>query len=294
MSMSSRQSQHTRAQHLSRLWRTPGSHVRWFWCCVSALLYIGSLVWYLYAARTQANFGSLADPLRSFGIVTFALVLVTAAYSLRKRFMRDLPGKVQSWLWLHTWFGIITILIALLHDNFARVTHDYCQNLSCLTQSYGATSALFALFFLVISGIIGRLLDVWQTRIIAHEASSNGVGIASSVSARLDEVKYTIERYTAGKSDMFKHACAAMLAGQKSGELKLQDLVADEQSDWQKVQQPLLLYMQLSASLRRLLRAQRILHYWRTMHIIVASLALLIIVYHSVMELLTNIWHISV
>ena len=93
------------------------------------LLYVGIYVVYLNAIKSQQFPGPFYDPLRAFGIISFALVLITAAYSLRRRFMRGLPGKAQNWLWMHTWVGIITILIALLHSNFAHILSNYCQNL---------------------------------------------------------------------------------------------------------------------------------------------------------------------
>jgi len=40
------------------------------------------------------------DPYRSFGIAAFITVLVVAAYTLRRRWVRHLPGRVQDWLWV--------------------------------------------------------------------------------------------------------------------------------------------------------------------------------------------------
>src|SRR5229473_8046104 len=100
--------------------------------------------------------------------------LLLCWYSLRRRFVRGLPGMARAWLWMHTWLGVTALLIALLHENYAHILHDYCQNASCFTKSYWGTSALFALIFLILSGIIGRLLDSWQARVIAGDASANG------------------------------------------------------------------------------------------------------------------------
>jgi hypothetical protein len=294
MSVTSKQPQIPQSRAVHRLWKVPSSSARWIWLLASAVLYAGLLVWYFYTLRTQAFPGPLNDPLRLFGIIAYVLVLVTASYTLRRRFMRDLPGKVQNWLWLHTWLGVITILIALLHDNYVRITHDFCTKMSCLTNTYWATSALYALIFLVVSGIVGRLLDSWQTRIIAREASSNGVGIASAVSARLRDLEYTIESYCAGKSDTFKQSCSVERAARGYIPHQPDELSSIEKSNWPYVQEMLKQYTYLSHSLRRLQLAQRIIHSWRTIHIILASLAMFIITYHSIMELLTNVWHILV
>src|SRR6202165_1225602 len=190
-----------------RIWRTPTSSAWWFWLLLSLLLYAVIFVLYLTAIKTQPFPGPFNDPLRSFGILAFALVLGTASYSLRRRFIRGLPGKAQAWLWMHTWLGITAVLIALLHENFTHITHDYCQNMTCFSNAYWGTSALFALIFLVVSGIAGRLLDTWQTRIIARDASTNEVGIERAIEERMLELEYTIERLSAGKSEPFQQYC---------------------------------------------------------------------------------------
>ena len=128
-----------------RVWNGPTSRARGLWLLLCAGLYLIILVWYFYAIKTQPFAGPFNDPLRLFGIIAFCLVLATAAYTLRRRFTRSLPGKVQDWLWMHMWVGITAVLIALLHENFTHILHNYCQNASCFTQSYAGTSALLAL-----------------------------------------------------------------------------------------------------------------------------------------------------
>src|SRR5579885_2071890 len=128
-----------------RIWNAPTSRARWLWLLSCALLYLIILAWYFYAIRTQPFPGPFNDPLRLFGLIAFCLVLITAAYTLRRRFARGLPGKVQDWLWMHTWIGISAILIALLHETFIGITNNFCQNLTCLTDANWGLSALFAL-----------------------------------------------------------------------------------------------------------------------------------------------------
>jgi predicted ferric reductase len=249
---------------------------------------LGIVLWYRYAHETQQYPGPLTDPLRFFGILAFVLVLSTATYSLRRRFVRSLPGKVQDWLWMHTWVGIITILIAMLHEDFGYITHDYCQNANCLTDTYFAGSAIFTLFLLVISGIVGRLLDVRSTRRIASDANANGVGIAQTLASRIQELEYTIERLSAGKSTAFKQFC-------EHGEGQpppLQSIATSERADIEKVYQVIQQRIQLLASLKRQQQAGLLMHNWRRVHTVIATIALLAISYHAVMELLTNVWHV--
>ncbi|GLV58178.1 hypothetical protein KDH_50120 [Dictyobacter sp. S3.2.2.5] len=292
MSVTTKQPRVSQNRGLRRLWKSPTSGARWFWLTMSVLFYLAILAWYYYATRTQGDPEPFTDPWRLFGIFSYVLVLVTASYSLRRRFARGLPGKVQNWLWMHTWLGVITILIALLHENYAYVTHEYCRNLSCLTQTYWAPGALFALIFLVVSGVTGRLLDVWQTRVIAREASSNGIGIERSIEEHLRTLKYTVGRYSAGKSDEFKRACAEALESQGRTIYPDSEVAAHERADWKRVQPTLLEHARLERSLLRQKRARRIIQAWRTLHILLASIALAVISYHSIMELLTNVLHI--
>ena len=274
-----------------RIWRTSTSSAWWFWLLLSLLLYAGIFAWYLIAIKTQPFPGPFNDPLRSFGILAFALVLGTASYSLRRRFIRGLPGKAQAWLWMHTWLGLTAVLIALLHENFTHITHDYCQNMTCFTNAYWGTSALFALIFLVVSGIAGRLLDTWQARIIARDASTNGVGIARAIEERMLELEYTIERLSAGKSEPFQQYC--MQAIDKMAAIdSTPPLDPREQADFERAYETLTARAHLAQSLERQKRARLIMRTWRSIHIVLACLALLIILYHATMELLTQVLHV--
>lgn len=273
-----------------RTWRAPRSSSRWLWLAGSAALYILCLLGYIYAVKTQASPGPADDPLRLFGITAFVMVLGTASYSLRRRFARGLPGKVQDWLWMHTWLGVVTILLASLHDNFTYLTHDFCQNVSCLTTLYGGPAALYALLLLVLSGIIGRLLDRWQTHVIAREASSNGVGIARALAERVQELEYTVERLCAGKSEPFKAYCMQTMEGEALATVP--SVAVNEQTDLHSAVEHLTTRANLLHSLQRQQRARHIMRTWRTIHIVLACLALLIILYHGGMQLLSSVFHI--
>jgi hypothetical protein len=274
-----------------RIWKAPTSKAKWYWLIASVILYALIVVWYIYALKTQQFPGPIEDPLRLFGIISLVLVLITASYTLRRRFMRNLPGMVQNWLWLHTWLGICALLIAMLHENFAFITHDFFPNgLSSLTDTYLGAGALYALIFLVLSGIVGRLLDIWQTRIIAREASSNGVGIVRALEEKMLELEYTVERLSAGKSEAFKQYC--LQAIERGGErVRPPSLPPVELADFERAQATIQRLAQLRRSRQRQLNAQRVITSWRTIHIILACIALCVILYHGVMELLTNVFN---
>ncbi len=284
----------SQARPMRRVWKATISTAFWLWLAVSIILYAGIYAWYLFALRTQPFAGPAVDPLRFFGIIAFVMVLGTAAYSLRRRFVRSLPGMVRNWLWMHTWIGIATILIAFLHENYAYILHDYCSNLSCFSQSYFGPSALFALLLLVISGIVGRILDLWQARIIARDASTNGVGIMQALEERILELEYTVERLSAGKSEPFKQYCLQAIEGAGTLPTIPPGLVAQEQADFQRAQQTLVDYASLVASLQRQKRARLIFRTWRYVHMTLAGVALLIIIYHALLELLTSVLGVKI
>ena len=161
-----------------RLWKMPTSKAWWLTLVATILIYALALAWYWhtkgYLSKTP-GYGSLAI----LGILTFGIVGLSATYTLRRRFVRVLPGKVPDWLWAHNWLGIIAVLIAMLHSNFDHILNDlrFAPKYFFFTNNGGA-AALYALICLVASGIINRLLYTWQSHAIAREADSNGVGIA--------------------------------------------------------------------------------------------------------------------
>jgi hypothetical protein len=270
---------------MRRIWKTRGSKFNWLFLVSASLLLGWIYMIYRSAMATQLYPGPYNDPFRQFGIVSFVLVLLVTAYTLRRRFVRGLPGRVQNWLWLHTWFGIISILIAFMHENFQNITHDIEWTKMRFTEYYFGTSALFALLILVLTGVIGRLLDIRQARVIATEADTNGVGISRSIEDRLFELSLAIERLSAGKSTAFKQYCEQAL--RMKGVLPdfLPILEPREVSDFQRAYAILTECARLERSLQRQKRARLIIRIWRYIHIPLACVAIVVISYHSIYEL---------
>src|SRR5581483_8175086 len=220
-------------QPTQRIWKKPRTRAGWFWFACSALIYGGISIWYVLALKTHHYPGPSIDPFRLFGIVAYCLVLLVAAYSLRRRFVRVLPGRVDGWLWLHTWLGIASILVAFDHEIYQNILNDYQFTLSRFVEAGAGMSALYALLLLVISGVIGRLLDTWQARVIAVEARRNGVGIVQAVKERLHEQDLFIERLSAGKSAEFKQYCTRAMRSNKAPSAVLPRLAPNEQAEFQ-------------------------------------------------------------
>jgi heme/copper-type cytochrome/quinol oxidase subunit 3 len=296
-----------------RVWRSPTSRSRWYWLIGSVMLYGLVFIWYFSATRSPNNqIGPAASkPLLYIGIIAFLMLFGVAAFSLRGRFLRSLPGKAQDWLWMHTWLGIVAIFVVFLHENYDHFAHDFPFPLaSCFRDSFLGIATFYALMLLVATGIIGRFLDMWQAHTIARDASTNGTGIARALKERILEVEYVVERLSAGKSEPFKLYCIqAIDNGSDVGTSSLDTfvkmmrfkelpfppfpaLMPQEHADFQHAHQALMDHSRLVQSLRRQQRARFVMRTWRYIHITIAVLAGLIIVYHAGMETLSHVLNV--
>jgi hypothetical protein len=261
-----------------RIWRVTASWAWWLWLIVSMLGTIALSLWFVQRMRHVSPTQTPGTgPMSIFGWVALLLMFLVTAYTLRRRYMRGLPGQMQSWLWMHIGLGTVTGLATLLHANFDHVLSDFCFTPSCLLQGDAGPFSGYALLAVVVSGLFGRLLDKGLTRVITHEASTNGVGIAQAVEARLREVEALIERLAAGKSENFQEYCQALLAGFP----KAQPLVLPtEREDFQHIGELGRKWKDLSASLHRQQRARALIRWWRVIHITLAVVAIVLVCLH--------------
>ena len=282
----------TQTQSTKRMWHTPTSKAALAWF-LFALLYC-ALFYALYAILFKAPIltGPWFDRIFRAGVMSYIMILAVSAYSLRTRFLHNLPWKAQNWVWMHLSVGIAAVLLALLHADFSFVLHwDCTSQQNCITAHYWGMPSLYALIFIALSGAIGRLIDRWQTRVIAKDAGTNGVGISKAIKIRLTELEYIVERLSAGKSEAFKNYCAT--AKNSIGQLPtVPTIPPNEQPDFQQAYQTLTNHARLAASLKKQETAHRILRGWRYIHLSLVPLALLIITYHAFAELLINVLHI--
>jgi hypothetical protein len=275
-----------------RIWHTPTSRASIYWGLFGILF--AALYYLLYAILYKAPIfnGPWFDHVFRAGVVSYLMIIAVAAYSLRTRFVRGLPWKAQNWVWMHIWLGTSAILFALLHADFRFILHGYCSNLNCVTAHYWGMPALYGLIFIVVSGIVGRLLDMWQTKVIARDASNNGVGIAKAIKVRLQELEYVVERFSAGKSEAFKQYCTQALHSIGQVPQPVPALEQQEQADFQQAHAALQDHARLAASLHKQLRASTVFRVWRRIHMVLVPLFLIILTYHAVLELIVNVLHL--
>ena len=278
------------------LWKSPASKAKWAWLVASIALYTIIFLWFLPLDRANPAVAPRANgSLFFFGLVAFVMILAVASFSLRSRFVRSLPGKAQDWLWMHTWLAIAAVFVSMIHSNYAHITSNqlsFSDVINCASDSYCGGVSLYALIILVISGVAGRLLDVWQSRVVAQDASANGVGIVRALKERILEMELVVERLCAGKSDVFKQYCLQAIDSGSVLPTAFPALLPAEQPDFQRAYETLTGRSRLVQSLLRQTRARQIMSIWRYAHIVLACLALLIILYHVTMEVLSHGLHL--
>lgn len=274
----------TETRPTRRLWKSPRSHAWWLWLVGSGIFYAALFYMYLKDIKLYGFDGPPGlGPLAKYGLLALGVALLAASYTLRRRFMRFLPGQLRNWLWMHNWLGITALLIVMLHANFDYILHNYCMTYSCFSSRYFGPFALYGLILLVGSGIAGRLINIRQTRVIARDASTNGAGIVQVVDERLTHLTYAIERLYAGKSDPFQHYCQAELTQTRHSngpDGQVPSLPQYEWSDFEQVQSLLNDFRRLQLSRQRQLRAQRVMRWWHTVHIILACVGALMVGFH--------------
>ena len=104
---------------------------------------------------------------------TTLLTLVGVGYALRKRLGRRWPGRLHTFLAWHMVGGLLGLLLILMHA---------AGNFNLRSGTY----ALYGLIGVVISGIIGRVLDRFSPRLAANAALQV---LSASGEDRLDDLE---------------------------------------------------------------------------------------------------------
>ena len=130
---------------------------------------------YLYTVYLQSK-DVAPDSMYGYGFAiagTLLLLLVGAGYTLRRRLGRRWPGRLHTFLAWHTAGGLLGLMLILMHSagNF---------------NPRSGTYALYGLIGVVISGIIGRVLDRFSPRLAAKAALQ---ALSASGEERLDDLE---------------------------------------------------------------------------------------------------------
>lgn len=164
----------TRTSRLSYPWLTLRlSGAQWVATWVAVLTGVGLA--YLYIMYQQSNDAS-PDSIYGYGFAiggTALLLLVGLGYVLRKRVGRRKPGRLHALLAWHMAGGLLGLVLILMHAD---------GNFNPRTGTY----ALYGLIGVVVSGVIGRVLDRLSPRMAARVALQ---ALSASGEERLDDLE---------------------------------------------------------------------------------------------------------
>ncbi|HYQ27451.1 MAG TPA: multiheme c-type cytochrome, partial [Polyangiaceae bacterium] len=143
----------------------------------------------------------------SLGLSSLALCGISFFYSLRKRGLQEqLPfGKstMTAWLWAHVYFGLLALLCAVLHAGYGLLSLHFSAG----------KLAFLALFGVVVSGLVWRVIYAVVPRLAAREVGNYSAGAST---ARAESLSVEIEKLTAGGSPRFHELKAWALSSTPS------------------------------------------------------------------------------
>lgn len=207
------------------------------------------------------------------GLVALLLLLVTFAYSVRKR--RRPVGKsatMMAWLWVHVYGGLLAFVLATVHAGPGVVSFEFTSG----------KVLWFALLAVVVSGVAWRMVYA----LVPPVAGPKVVNYSKQGSARRAVEQATeIEKLAAGKSQAFHQVKEWLLAAPRH-----QNEVMAMAPRLPPAEQPLLAEMvRLSEARHRALsrvvlqdKYTRILQGWRVLHVPIALALVGLLVIHVV------------
>jgi Cytochrome c554 and c-prime len=208
----------------------------------------------------------------ALGILAVALSATTFLYTFRKRSRRLQEGSratMMTWFKSHIWLGMLAFGVVIAHVLVRPITF----NLS------SGKLALIALFVLVLSGILWRLV---YRRIPGQVASGPRNLAVVDTKQRLEGTQVQIDKLAAGKSPQFQALVQARLRGDPPSQLDPQAVALPdhERAAWVEVNT-------LAYNRQGLLkREERQRHYarwlqrWKLVHIPLAAIFLGLVAVH--------------
>lgn len=136
-----------------------GQHRRWIYATLLLAL-VSCAIYFVFLAALPGGVRGGSAPGLAFGFAAAALLVFESLLSLRKRYPASPFGRVATWLRAHTWLGLLSFLLVLLHSGWR--------------WGSGLAGALMWIFLaIVLSGILGlvlqRVLPKRMTDLIARE-----------------------------------------------------------------------------------------------------------------------------
>jgi hypothetical protein len=256
-----------------------------FWRLVFLVLLIAVTALFIYQARREYPHGGSTLGI-AYGIAGSALIVLLAAFGIRKRAYRSTLGTLEGWMQSHIYLGILAGVVLLLHTGFRF--HD------------GIAVATYVLVLIVVfSGIAGAILYVTIPRLLTEVESNLTV---DEISDQLNALAKQMARIASGKSSPFQRIYNELISESRPGWLagwrllftrrrqkpqaagdwsNLLGLVGKEEQD--ELRQMLVVSRQRKELLLRLIYQQRyknILEAWLYVHVPFTIAAMIMAVVH--------------
>ena len=257
------------------------------WRTIFVILLVGTTALYVYYARGGYMHGGSRIGI-AYGIAGSALILLLAAFGIRKRAYRSRFGTVEQWMQSHIWLGILEAVVLVLHTGF-RFNDGIAV----------ATLALVGI--VVLSGIAGAILYVSVPRLLTEVESNLTL---DEINDQLNQMGRSMARIASGKTAPFQKIYTELMRELRPGWLAGWRLLltrrrgkAQKTGDWsnliglvgkdeqEELRQMLVVSRQRKELLQRLIFQQRyknVLEAWLYLHVPFTIAAMIFAVVHVV------------
>jgi hypothetical protein len=157
------------------------------WRRIFLVLLTAAVALFIYQARKEYPHGGSTIGI-AYGIAGSALIVLLAAFGIRKRAYRSTFGTLENWMQSHIYLGILAGVVLLLHTGFRF--------------NDGIAVATFVLVAIVVfSGIAGAILYATVPRLLTEVESNLTV---AEISDQLNQLGRSMARIASGKSQPFQ------------------------------------------------------------------------------------------
>ena len=170
------------------------------WRLIFVILLIAVSALYFWSASHEYPHGGSKLGI-AYGIAGSALILLLAAFGLRKRAYRSTFGTLEQWMQSHIYLGILAGVILLFHTGFRF--------------NDGIAVATFVLVgIVVISGAAGAILYVTVPRLLTEVESNLSV---AEISDQLNQLARQMARIASDKSPPFQRIYTELIRESQPG-----------------------------------------------------------------------------
>jgi len=168
---------------------------RWRRRSLVALAALAAAYW--YAGRESP------EPLRggspiglAYGVLGLLAILALLWFGVRKRSYRSTWGRLETWLHVHVYLGLLCVFVVLFHSGFRF-------------QDRVAVAAFAALAVVAVSGLAGALL---YTTVPRQLTPLEGDATPEEIAGQLDQLARSMARLASGKSAALQRVYRGLVA----------------------------------------------------------------------------------